>query len=81
MNQLWGWTTFFTFADMARGADVVGDPDEGRFLDDALVELGQRRVAGLGIEGGARIGDELVELLVAEVAPVVRDRREGLVSR
>jgi hypothetical protein len=27
----------------------------------------------LGLEGGARVGDQLVELLVAEIAPVVRD--------
>jgi hypothetical protein len=39
--------------DMARGPTFVRDPHEGRFLDDAGVELAQRRVARLGLEASA----------------------------
>ena len=77
MNQLLGCTTFPTLADMAR-ADVVGHEDERRFFHDAGVQPGQRGIAGLVVETGARGGDQGVELLIAEVAPVVRDRRKVL---
>ncbi len=54
----------------------MGDPDEGCFLDDARMEPGQGRVTLVVRERGARLGDQRVELVIAEIAPVVRDRRE-----